>query len=59
MKKMVKNNYDIWYTSLSSIEKLELQDEFNFDDWDSLPFSQKKIIYNEATGKETDVYEPD
>ena len=52
-------SYDNWYLGLSMTEQLELQEEFNFDDWNELSLSQKKNIYQEATGKEPDIYEPD
>jgi len=53
------SSYDNWYLGLSMPEQLELQKEFNFDDWNELSLSQKKSIYQEATGKEPDIYEPD
>lgn len=53
------SSYDNWFVTLPMNEQLELQKEFNFDDWNELSLSQKKIIYQEATGKEPDIYEPD
>jgi hypothetical protein len=51
--------HDNWYAALSMNDQLALQSEFNFDDWNELSSEQKKIIYQEATGKDPDIYEPD
>ena len=39
--------YDYWYLNLPLYKKVNMQKEFNFDNWDILPENKKFNIYNE------------
>jgi len=38
--------YNAWYSNLPFYKKINMQNEFNFDNWDVLSESQKVNIYN-------------
>ncbi len=38
--------YDDWYVNLPFYKKLNIQDEFNFNNWGILTESQKNNVYN-------------
>ncbi len=52
-------DYNDWYVNLTNQKQIELQDEFEFDDWYELTATQKAFIYGETAGDELEEYKPE